>query len=315
MPEDVKESPSSTAVAEPSYQPPTNEPQGLEPAKEPEVKETIGAEVKEPTVQLPKSIKPPTKSGRFQERISDLVNQRDLSKREAEQLREEVSRLRGVSKPGGGETKEKTDGVLNPEDYPTYGEYVKAVTEETIRKREEAAQSKQAQTKYEEHKAERMTTFNEHAAPLAQQYGEGFWDTITDPSLPITEAMADAVMELDELGPFTMLYLAAHRDEASKIAKMNPRAATMAIGRLAAQIDYEIKQGGEAGTTDVGSVGTATPVQPTAPRPSPVPVPRGSSPGANNNLPNDKDSVDEWLRKETDRLRRINPNARFYGAR
>ena len=177
---------------------------------------------------------------------------------------------------------------------------------------EETRQSKAA---YETHKQERMASFNEHAAPLAQQYGEGFWDTITDPALPITEAMADAVMELDQLGPYTMLYLAAHKDEAKRIASLNPRAATIAIGRLAAQLDQEIKEGG-------GSAPAIEPGQPqnimAAPggpvRPTLVPVPRGSSPDIST-APNDKDTVDEWLRKETERLRRINPNARFYGAR
>ena len=317
MPDDIKESSASTAVAEPSYQPPANEPQGLEPDKAPETKEEpVKAETKEPTVKLPPSIKPPVKTGRFQERISDLVSQRDLSKREADQLRDQLSRMQGMTKPGDPAKATPVDGALNPEDFQTYAEYVRALTEQTMDLREKASQSKQSERAYEEHRKERSDAFNDHAAPLAQQYGDGFWDAITDPSLKISEAMADAVMELDNLGPYTMLYLAAHRDEASKISKMNPRAATVAIGRLAAQLDYEIKGGGQAGTADASSVGAETQTtQPQVIRPTPVPTPRGSSPSLNATAPNDKDSVDEWLRKETDRLRRINPNARFYGAR
>ena len=104
-------------------------------------------------------------------------------------------------------------------------------------------------------------------------------------------------------------------EESARISKLNPRAATLAIGRLAAQLDQEIKQG--AGTTEGQDQAVTDHTQTNqmgAVRPTPVPTPRGSSPSLNTN-PNDKDTVDEWLRKETDRLRRINPNARFYGAR
>ena len=114
-------------------------------------------------------------------------------------------------------------------------------------------------------------------------------------------------MDLGEVGPVTMLWLASHRDDASRIARLSPRAATLEIGKLAYRIDAEMKGG--AASSD-----TAPAAAPPAPRPSVVNVPRGTSPAASAN-PGDKDSVDEWLRKETDRLRRVNPNARFYGAR
>lgn len=317
MPPETVESSSASAIVEtPSYQPPESEPQGLDPAKEPEAKEPTNPESKESTVKLPPSVKAPVKTGRFQERISDLVSQRDMSKREADQLRDQLARLQAGGKTPDPTTRPSTnDSGLNPEDFATYGDYIAAMVKNTMEQREASQKSQQAKTDYETHKQERMATFNEHAAPLAQQYGEGFWDTITDPSLPITEAMADAVMELDQLGPYTMLYLAAHKDESARIAKLNPRAATIAIGRLAAQLDQELKQG----TAPMGQQGPVTeePIQNNqmgAMRPTAVPTPRGSSPSLNN-APNDKDSVDEWLRKETDRLRRINPNARFYGAR
>jgi len=313
----VIETVSTPSISEaPSYQPPESEPQGLDPAKDAEAKEPAKVEAKESTVKLPASVKAPVKTGRFQERISDLVSQRDLSKREADQLRDQLARLQaGTKAPESSPQPTKSETGLNPEDFATYGDYIAAMVKSTMEQREASQKSQQARNDYETHKQERMATFNEHAAPLAQQYGEGFWDTITDPSLPITEAMADAVMELDQLGPYTMLYLAAHKDESARIAKLNPRAATIAIGRLAAQLDQELKQG-----TTPASESAPVAEEPAhnnqmgAVRPTPVPTPRGSSPSLNTS-PNDKDSVDEWLRKETDRLRRINPNARFYGAR
>lgn len=279
-------------------------------------------------IKLPASIKPPVKTGRFQARISDLVAQRDGERREKESLREELSRMRGIPKKDqngqpvtGAKTAVTIDGdgadTLSPEQFETYAEYVAALVNKTIEKRQNSEKSERAEAAYETYRSEKLTVFNEKAAPLVAEYGDGFWDAITDPSLPITEAMADAVMELDELGPYTMLYLAANKDKAMAIARMNPRAATIAIGRLASQLDYEIKHGSAAPVADGGTppapVTDATPGAP--PKPSVVPVPRGSAPSSLDAAPNDKDSVDEWLRKETDRLRRINPNARFYGAR
>ena len=308
----------------PSYSPPDNEPQGLEPNKveasptEGKTKasgDTDSTSVKDDSskVVLPKSIKPPVKTGRFQERISDLVSQRDLSKREADQLREELAKIKtsSTTQPNGSTTQGKQGSALNPEDFPTYGDYVSALIKQSIDEKAQSIQSQRAQEEQARHKQERSQAFNTHAAPLAQQYGDGFWDTITDPTLPVTEVMADAVMELDNLGPYTMLYLATHRDEAAKIAAMNPRAATIAIGRLAAQIDQELKSGNTQTSESVSSASNTV----AQPRPTAVPTPRGASPGLANGMPSDKDSVDEWLRKETLRLRSRNPHAQFYGSR
>lgn len=320
--------------SQPSYTPPANEPQGLDPnneaaSKTPEPQKPTEGKV----IKLPPSIKPPAKTGRFQARISDLVGQRDMVERENAQLRERLSRMGAiprteqpaqVGKVAAANFEAPAGDALNPEDFQTYGEYVKAMVEQTLRSKEESEKSSKAKAMFEEHRQERLSSFNEQAAPLAAEYGDGFWDSITDPSLPISEAMADAVLELDALGPYTMLYLAAHKDEAARISKLNPRAATIAIGRLAAQLDFEIKQTGEvAGEGESASqVNNLTPtnaapsqVQPQAPKPTPVPSIRGSAPTSLDNAPNDKDSVEEWLRKETDRLRRQNPNAKFYGAR
>lgn len=311
------------------------------PAADAKPAEGDGGEGKEPVksaeskVKLPPSIKPPVKSGRFQARISDLVNQRNATERENAQLRERLSRMGSTipnpsAKPGAApvagksEVANNTGEALNPEDFPTYGEYITALVTKTMEQKEEAANSQRANQEFVEHRSKRLSVFNEQAEPLAQEYGEGFWDVITDENLPVSEAMADAILELDQMGPFMMLYLAAHKDEAAKISKLNPRAATIAIGRLALRLENEINTantaaGGAAGGDGAAAPAASTPAPatttPAAPRPSLVPVPRGSTANLDAALPNDKDDVDTWLKKETDRLRRVNPNARFYGAR
>lgn len=308
---------SDVATAPTTYEPPAGE-RGAEDA--PETPDASAAatpetptETPEPAAHapvLPKSITPPVKTGKFQERLSDLVKQRDSFKQENEQLRMQISQVKPAdSAPRAAAGKDPDQ--LNPEDFPTYADYVTALVAKTMAQKEESFKTQRAQQDYERYQAERHAIFNRQAAPLAQEYGEGFWDAISDPSLNVTEAMADAVLELDDLGPYTMLYLAAHRDEATRIARMNPRAQMIAIGRLASQLDYEIKQGAGDGQAAPPSNGAPTTART---QPSIVNAPRGAVPSISTD-PGDKDSVDEWLRKETDRLRRINPNARFYGAR
>lgn len=276
-------------------------------------------------IKLPASMKlqkPQKPTGRFQARISDLVGQRDQATEEARRLREQLSKMQGIPRGGDGTDDSAAaadpNAPLSPDDFNTYGEYVEALVQRTMESREKARGSERAEQAYAQYRQEKLDLFNERAVPIAEQFGEGFWDAITDPALPITEAMADAILELDDLGPYTMLWLAVHRDEALRLAKMNPRQATIAVGRLAARLDQEIKAGvgTEAGAEPAADTSPAAPATPTpgAPRPTLVPVPRGSAP-ATDAAPSDKDSIEEWLRKETDRMRRINPNAKFYGAR
>jgi hypothetical protein len=331
MDEEVVPAAGSTGPAVLEPPPGSGVPQDTDPAPAP----TPAPASPAPTVKLPPSIKPPVKkpggSGRFQERISDLVSQRDSERRENASLRERMSRMKPVDRPGEGPVTGKAgtalttrgEGVLHPDDFETYQDYIQALVDKTVEQREQAGNSARENKAQEDHKAERTAIFNAQAAPLAEEYGDGFWDAITDPTLPISEAMADAVMELDELGPFIMLYLAAHKDEAAKVARMNPRAATVAIGKLAAKLDFEIRQGATpAEAVEAVDGGGGTPAQaptavaqpPAAPRPTPVPTPRGTVPALSTD-PSDKDSVDVWLQKETDRMRRRNPNGQFYGAR
>lgn len=275
-------------------------------------------------IKLPPSIKPPGKpSGRFQQRISDLVAQRDGARHETEQLRQQLSKFQNAGDRAAN-TGDKAKAVsagdeLNPDDFNTYGEYVTALVTKTMQQGQEAAKSKQAEEAYTKYHREKIDEFTERCQPLGEAYGDGFWEAISDPHLPVSEVMVDAIIELGDLAPYTMLWLAGHHQEALKIARMNPRQATIAIGRLAAQLDFELKQGGDAGGGEgdgdkQNMVENNQARQTTTPQPKPVNVPRGSVPTNIDGAPNDKDDVQTWLKKESARIRKMNPNARFYGA-
>lgn len=264
-----------------------------------------------PSTKLPASIPPPKPTGRFQERLSDLVQVRDRYKQEAQEWRERYEALTRGGQPG---QKPQThqpkppvsDGKLKPEDFDTYDDYIEAKIEQRMEAKKGQESQSQQETAAKQYRQEKRHAFMQHAEPLAQQY-EGFWDAVSDPTLPITEPMADAVMELGELAPYVMLWLASNKDQTLAMAKQSPMAAAISIGKLATRLEAELGQGGQAG----GHTQTA----PSAPRPTPVPSPRGTMPSGDlDGSPSDKDDVQTWLAKETARMRRTNPHMKFYGA-
>lgn len=266
-------------------------------------------------------LKPPQKSGRFQQRISDLVGQRDQYRQEAESLRAQLAER---SKPADSTTGTRpaspaqgAQPALNPDDFETYGDYVNALVDQKVAQTLQTARTQSEQQAVNQYREERKQEFMDNCAPLVEQYGDAFFDAITDPGLPISEPMVDAVAELGELAPYVMLYLANNPEDARAIYDMNPRHATLAIGRLAAQVDAELKGGARPAQREVPPMPTARPVAPMRPAAPPAPrrVPelRGATPANSlENDPGDQDDVQTWLLKEAARIRRRNPNAKFY---
>lgn len=274
---------------------------------------------------LPASVKAPVKgdgTSRFNERISTLVQQRKESNERAERAEAELTRMRTGAKPNtDGSTNAAAskpgDGELNPDNFDTYPEYIKALTEATIAKAAASKESADSKAAYERYTGERKTSFNEQAAPFAAEYGDGFWEAISDPNLPVSEIMYHAVLELsDGLGPLTMLYLAGNKQEAAKIAAMNPMAATVQIGRIAARLDHEMKSGSSAGPETVPqnpNLSVASPQAPTRPVPKVIPDMRGGTVTDVSSDPSDKDDMATWVAKEAARMRgKYGPNAKFY---
>lgn len=270
----------------------------------------------------------PKPKSRFNERISTLVGDRERTEAENRQLRDRLAKYENNGQPLTPRTGQAPaaaatapDGsALKPEDFDTYEEYIQALVSRSLENAAKKQQSQAGETAVAQHRAQRMESFQEAAAPLIEEHGEAFMEAITDPSLPVTDAMADAVLELDEIGPFVMLYLASHPTECLKIAKMNPRASTVAIGRLASRLDYEIRQGGEgnppAGESTTGGANTPAPsvgTQPSRPAPTTLPTPRGGSPAQLDATPSDKMDTRQWMLAEAERLRKkYGPNTRTW---
>lgn len=259
-----------------------------------------------PPLKVPENLKPKANDQeRFKGRISELVHSRKALEEEARQLRNELALLKG-GKQESQPTRTNTDSPPNPDEFDKYQDYVDALVDYKVSQREKTQRQQQSEESYRQYQHEKRQEFEQHAAEIVSQVPE-FWDAVTDPSLPVTDAMAEAVMELGPLAPYTMLWLASNRQEAMKMSKLPPRAATIAIGKLAVQLERDLS---DAGTDHSTSSAPAAPQF----QPKPVPQIRGGSPGNLNDGPSDKDDARTWMIKEAERQRKKfgNQNLRVY---
>lgn len=81
----------------------------------------------------------------------------------------------------------------------------------------------------------KVNLFRERAISLTERYPDIQAKVLNDASLPISPAMAEVMMET-ERGPEVAYYLAGHREEAARIAKMQPLAAARELGRIEATL-------------------------------------------------------------------------------
>lgn len=254
-------------------------------------------------IKVPESLKPKSKDDRpewVKYRFADYARERDsLKARIAELEKGQVPRVQDGKQSG------KQDAPPNIDEFEKYQDYVDALVDYKVSQREKAQQQKSTEEGYRQYQQEKRQEFETHAAEIVQQVPE-FWDAVTDPTLPVTDAMAEAVMELGQMAPYTMLWLASNRQEALRMAKLPPRAATVAIGKLAVQLEREWSDTGESGSQPVES----TPKF----QPKPVPQIRGGSPGNIDQGPSDKDDTRTWMVKEAERQRKKfgNANLRVY---
>lgn len=111
-----------------------------------------------------------------------------------------------------------------------YAEHARwAAREELKRAREEEANQKK-----QERQREKAQKYEERVNKTRTKY-EDFDDLVTDPSLPITNDMADYIRESDE-GPEVAYWLAKNPQEAARIAQMNGRDADRALARIEARL-------------------------------------------------------------------------------
>lgn len=157
--------------------------------------------------------------------------------------------------------------------------YLEALAEWKLTEREKANEKAQKEKAEADKKAKRTQAFSERALKYAEgkENLRSLVEISSDPSLPITEAMGEAILDSDD-GPALLHYLDANRVEAARIAQLSPYQAALALGRIGAKL-------------------AAPPPEPepqitAAPKPVPTVKPSAPTPkGLSDDLP-----VKEWLK-------------------
>ncbi len=129
----------------------------------------------------------------------------------------------------------------------------------------------------------RRQTFLERSEAAQEKYPD-YDAVVSNPALPINEAMAEFIAE-SEAGPDVAYYLGKNPATARRIAEMSPVKAGRELARIEAELASKPK---------------ATPSK--APEPITPVGSRGKT--ATSSLPSDEDDIETWMKKERDRVRK-----------
>jgi len=175
--------------------------------------------------------------GGFQKRISELTREKHEAKREAEQLRELLSKaLNGQpTKPA---PEAEQSGEPRSEQYARYEDYVAARAEWRAEQRVQATlgslQKQASAVDQEKARIEAAKTFEREAKAQGKAI-EGFDDaleTVRSDEFPMTPAVADYLLNADHKAALVK-YLADNEDEAFRLSRLG----AVAVGRELARVE------------------------------------------------------------------------------
>lgn len=140
-------------------------------------------------------------------------------------------------------------------------------------------EAKESQTRQQQEVAKLHESYTKQTEQARQAYSD-FDDVVQDPDLPISQAMAEAIMRSAN-GADVAYYLGKNPDQAARIASLDPFSAAVEIGRIAATVVRPQPR---------KTSNAPPPIQPVGARATPVTDP-------------DKMSTEDWLKWRNDQLK------------
>ena len=182
----------------------------------------------------------PKKLGGVAKRIGELTALRHEAERRAEaaekreqQVRDMLDRQLQPKKPEAVPEPQKATTEPKLDQFATYEEYVAAVADYRVEQRFQRLEQERQAEEAVKQKAEVQTGFQRKASEFKEQVAD-FEQVAYNPSLPITDVMADA-LNYSEKGPQVLYHLGKHPEEAQRIAELSvrsPVAAAIELGKL-----------------------------------------------------------------------------------
>lgn len=169
------------------------------------------------------------------------------------------------------------------EQFQSIEEYLDALTDfkasQKIEKISSERQAKENQTRQQQEAAKLHEGYVKQTEQARQAYDD-FDDVVQDPDLPISKAMAEAIMRSNN-GADVAYYLGKNPAEAARLANLDPFSAAVEIGRIAATVVRPQPR---------KTSNAPPPIQPVGARATPVTDP-------------DKMSTEDWLKWRNDQLK------------
>lgn len=191
----------------------------------------------EATADPVEEVKPEVKPEKtFTQKELDEILQKRLAKesRKIERYSRAEAELRLLKE----QMQQKPEPVVNrgepkPEQFKDYESYLDALTDWKVESKLKGMEERKAQERQREAQTEHESKLRENVVKASSKYDD-FEDVVTNPQLPITIAMRDAIGESD-MGGDIAYYLGLNVHEAERIAGLSP------IGQVKAILSLEAK--------------------------------------------------------------------------
>lgn len=240
--------------------------------------ENAAQPTEESTAESEQETKPESKAEKTftQEELDEIVKKR-LAKESRRVTRlaelEAENRMLKQQRERQEPAKDEASGKPVPAQFQDYESYIEALTDwKTDQKLSGLRQETETQQRNRE-AAERAEKVQSKLSGAAEKY-EDFEEVALDPTVPITQAMAETIADSD-MGGDLAYYLGIHRDEAARISRLTPVQQVREITRLEAKL----------ATPQVTKSSAPKPISPISANKAPVT-------GLADDLP-----VDEWLKR------------------
>lgn len=204
----------------------------------------------------------------FTQQELDAIVAREKAKAERKALREAVKSLNRTTP----QVEPKRETFVDDE------AYTKAQLEYMADQR---AEQKLREREVQREAERRQEAFLEKAEKASERYPD-FQQVVSNPNLPINDAMAEFIAESD-LGADIAYHLGQNPMKAAALAQMSPVKAARELAKL---------------ETELANAPKAKPTK----APDPI-SPVGSRPTRTSTLPSDEDDIETWMRKERERAR------------
>ena len=216
-----------------------------------------------------------------QKRIDRLTQEKYRLRAELEFLRSQQQQPQ--SQQQAPQTEQQTQAP-KLEQYGSIEEYLEALADfKASQKFDQVSkerQAKESQSRQQQEAAKLHEGYAKQTEQARQAYDD-FDEVVENPSLPITKAMAEAIMRSNN-GADVAYYLGKNPDQAARLANLDPFSAAVEIGRIAATVVRPQPR---------KASNAPPPIQPVGARATPVTDP-------------DKMSTDEWLKWRNGQLKK-----------